>query len=132
MFPEWFFTWVNMTISIGIDIVSLKRFRPLAGNPRFNKRVFTESEISYSSGKRDPAKHLAGRFAVKEAFAKALGTGFSGGVRLKDIIVWNGPNGAPFIVVREDSRARELLRRRRPAVSICYSGDTASAIVAIE
>jgi len=54
---------------------------------RFLRRVFTEGEIAYCTKRRDPVPHLAGRFAVKEAAMKALGTGQSRGVTWKDIEV---------------------------------------------
>ena len=54
---------------------------------RFLRRVFTEREIAYCTRRRDPVPHLAGRFAVKEAAMKALGTGHSRGVLWKDIEV---------------------------------------------
>ena len=54
---------------------------------RFLRRVFTDGEIAYCTKRRDPVPHLAGRFAVKEAAMKALGTGQSRGVMWKDIEV---------------------------------------------
>jgi holo-[acyl-carrier protein] synthase len=54
---------------------------------RFLRRVFTDGEIAYCTKRRDPVPHLAGRFAVKEAAMKALGTGQSRGVVWKDVEV---------------------------------------------
>lgn len=54
---------------------------------RFLRRVFTDGEIAYCTKRRDPAPHLAGRFAAKEAAMKALGTGHSRGVLWRDIEV---------------------------------------------
>ena len=119
-----------MPLSIGIDIVSLERFRASVGNGRFLNRVFTRSELGYSSKKRNPHRHLAGRFAAKEAFLKALRTGFSKGIRWKDIEVLNGAAGEPLI--KAHSRAKGLLKGRRPFVSISYSREVAAAFVAIE
>ena len=76
-------------IGIGIDATDLPRVADLVKRygDRFLRRVFTEGEIAYCTKRRDPVPHLAGRFAVKEAAMKALGTGQSRGVTWKDIEV---------------------------------------------
>jgi holo-[acyl-carrier protein] synthase len=117
-------------ISTGIDIESIERLRALSGNSRFLRRVFTESELGYSAGKRIPHRHLAGRFAAKEACAKALSTGFGRGVGLRDIEVVNAVDGRPGL--RLFSRANEILGERTVFLSIGYQGDMAMALVVIE
>jgi holo-[acyl-carrier protein] synthase len=74
-------------IGIGMDATDLPRVADLLQRygERFLHRVFTDGEISYCTKRRDPVPHLAGRFAVKEAAMKALGTGQSRGVGWKDI-----------------------------------------------
>ena len=69
-------------IGIGIDATDLHRVAELLERygDRFLRRVFTDGEIAYCTKRRDPVPHLAGRFAVKEAAMKALGTGQSRGV----------------------------------------------------
>ncbi len=119
-----------MGISTGIDIESIERLGALAGNSRFLRRVFTEGELRYSSGKRIPHRHLAGRFAAKEACAKALKTGLSAGVGLTDIEVVREVDGRPGL--RLSSRALEILGDRSAFLSIGYAGDMAMAIVVIE
>jgi holo-[acyl-carrier protein] synthase len=76
-------------IGIGIDATDLHRVADLLERygDRFLRRVFTDGEIAYCTKRRDPVPHLAGRFAVKEAAMKALGTGQSRGVLWKDIEV---------------------------------------------
>ena len=76
-------------IGIGMDATDLPRVADLVKRygDRFLRRVFTEGEIAYCTKRRDPVPHLAGRFAVKEAAMKALGTGQSRGVTWKDIEV---------------------------------------------
>jgi holo-[acyl-carrier protein] synthase len=117
-------------ISTGIDIESIERLGALAGNSRFLKRVFTVGEIGYSAGKRVPHRHLAGRFAAKEACAKALKTGLGAGVSLRDIEVVNAVDGRPGL--RLFSRANEILGERTVFLSIGYQGDMAMALVVIE
>ncbi len=117
-------------ISTGIDIESIERLGALAGNSRFLRRIFTAGEIEYSAGKRTPEKHLAGRFAAKEACAKALKTGFGAGVGLRDIEVVLAVDGRPGL--RLFSRAGEILGDRSVFLSIGYQGDLAMALVVIE
>ncbi len=117
-------------ISTGIDIESIERVGALAANGRSLERVFTALEIEDSAERRTPARHLAGRFAAKEACAKALKTGFGAGVCLKDIEVVSAPDGRP--VLKVSSKAAALLGGRSVFLSIAYEGDIAMAFVLIE
>jgi holo-[acyl-carrier protein] synthase len=76
-------------IGLGFDATDIPRVADMLNRygDRFLQRVFTEGEIAYCTRRRDPASHLAGRFAAKEACMKALGTGHSCGVLWKDIEV---------------------------------------------
>lgn len=82
-------------IGLGFDATDIPRLRDVFERygQRFLERVFTDAEIEYCTRRRDPAPHLAGRFAAKEAAMKALGTGHSRGVLWKDIEVFrrHGP-----------------------------------------
>lgn len=93
-------------IGIGIDATDLHRVADLLERygDRFLRRVFTDGEIAYCTKRRDPVPHLAGRFAVKEAAMKALGTGQSRGVMWKDIEVVRG--GGPPHLKLEGGAAR--------------------------
>ena len=76
-----------MIIGIGIDLVKSERIRKAAQrwDRKFLDRIFTAQEQSYAFAHRHPYLHLAGRFAVKEALIKALGTGWSYGIRWPEI-----------------------------------------------
>jgi holo-[acyl-carrier protein] synthase len=76
-------------IGIGMDATEIDRIEAAVARfgDRFLHRVFTEGEIAYATRRRNPAPHLAGRFAAKEAAMKALGTGHSQGVLWRDIEV---------------------------------------------
>ena len=117
------------SISIGIDMESVPRFKGLAHKEKFLSRVFTEGEIAYSFGRRAPHKHLAGRFAAKEACMKALGTGLSDGIRWKDIEVVDALDGGPGLNL--SSAAKRRLAGRKAFLSITYSEELAVAFVAI-
>ncbi|MGD9810816.1 MAG: holo-ACP synthase [Sphingobium sp.] len=91
-----------MIIGIGSDLCNIERIQQSLDRfgERFEQRVFTEIEIVKAA--RRPytkAGTLAKRFAAKEAFSKAVGTGFRLGVFMKDIGVVNGPSGAPTLAL---------------------------------
>ncbi len=123
----------SKNISTGIDIEAISRIKDLMQKKAFIKRVFTEEEAAYSFSRRDPARHLAGRFAAKEACLKALGTGLSDGLSWRDIEVVNKGNGSPSVILH--GRARVLMKEDRADkkifISISYCADLAMAFVAI-
>ena len=117
-------------VASGIDIESIERFAPLSSKEGFLRRVFTPGELAYSCNKRAPHRHLAGRFAAKEACMKALGTGLSGGIRWRDVEVVVAEDGRPGL--RLHSTAKKSLGPGRAFLSITYSGELAVALVVIE
>ena len=82
---------------IGTDIVSVDRIKKLQKNKNFLERIFSKEEVLRCSKLINYNNCYAKRFAAKEAFAKALGTGISNGVNFNEIIVMNEKNGKPFI-----------------------------------
>lgn len=91
-----------MILGIGSDIVDIRRIEKLMMRfeARFIARCFTAAEQKAAEKRRPGGAHTATyakRFAAKEALVKALGTGFSGGIVMKDIGVMNAPGGAPSI-----------------------------------
>ena len=100
-----------MIVSIGIDIIEVYRIEEtLARTPRFVTRVFTESERSYCESKGVArAQSYAARFAAKEAFLKALKTGWRGEIKWHDIEVVNDADGVPWLNVR--GAAKQILER---------------------
>ena len=89
-----------MIIGIGIDIVELDRMKEIIDkNPKFIDRVLTdkEKEVFESLGDKRKVEFLGGRFACKEAFSKAYGTGI-GKIQLRDIEILREENGRPIIV----------------------------------
>lgn len=117
-------------ISAGIDVTSIKRLCRAAKRKPFLERVFTEGELGYSFARKDPYRHLAGRFAAKEACCKALGTRMGRGLNLKDIEVVATMEGRPGIVLH--SGAKRMLGGRHIFLSIAYSAELAVAFVAVE
>jgi holo-[acyl-carrier protein] synthase len=100
-----------MVVGIGIDLVRSDRIREAAEKwgKRFLDRLFTPLEQEYAFSHKQPYLHLAGRFAIKEAVFKAIGTGWARGVKWTDIEVYNEPTGRPR--VRVTGRVLELMNR---------------------
>ncbi|MFQ5456750.1 MAG: holo-ACP synthase [Nitrospirota bacterium] len=98
-----------MIIGTGIDIVNIERFKKVVERrkERFLKRVFTQKEQEYSFTKKDPYPHLAGRFAVKEAIFKALGTGLSNGIKWLDVEIIKEKSGKPVALIA--GRTKEIM-----------------------
>jgi holo-[acyl-carrier protein] synthase len=115
-------------VSIGIDIVDIERIeRILKEKPGFINRYFSSDEISLIKDKKNLARHVAGRFAGKEAAVKAMGTGISG-FSLKEVEILNDKNGRPYVKLNGKAKeAAEKLNVKEFAVSISYSGKTAVA-----
>jgi holo-[acyl-carrier protein] synthase len=98
-----------MILGIGSDIANIERIQHSLDRwgDRFLKRVFTEVERAKAASRpHTRAGTLAKRFAAKEAFSKALGTGFRCGVFMKDIGVVNLPSGKPTLSVTGGAKAR--------------------------
>ena len=85
------------TLGIGIDIIENKRVKKSILNKKFVSRIFSNSEINDSKKSVNKAGFFSKRFAAKEAFSKALGTGFRNGLNFKDISIVNDRFGKPFI-----------------------------------
>ncbi|KQN24781.1 4'-phosphopantetheinyl transferase [Sphingomonas sp. Leaf33] len=98
-----------MIIGLGSDLCNIERIQSSLDRfgARFEARCFTDVERT-KADKRPftRAGTLAKRFAAKEAFSKAVGTGFSGGVFMKDIGVVNRPGGAPTLALTGGAKAR--------------------------
>jgi len=96
-------------IGLGSDLCNIERIRNSLDRfgERFENRVFTD--VERAKARRRPftvAGTYAKRFAAKEAFSKAVGTGFSRGVFMKDIGVVNAPSGAPTLALTGGAKAR--------------------------
>lgn len=114
---------------IGIDVVSIARMGQASKKELFLKRVFTGPELDYAKSRQRPEKHLAGRFAAKEAVVKALSRGILSGLSLKEIEVVNGADGRPF--VRLGPAAAEAAGGRPVHLSISYTREFAFAFIMI-
>jgi holo-[acyl-carrier protein] synthase len=118
----------------GIDIVEISKFKDiLLRNSRFVADIFTERERQYCQSRRDPTLHFAGRFAAKESFLKALGTGISGqGIdhAFQEIEVLPAASGKPRISVSGwAAKIAKKKKIRQSSVSISHASSYAVAAV---
>ena len=96
---------------VGVDILEISRMeRAATRHPSFLSRVFTEEERVYCESCARPFEHYAARFAAREAVLKALGTGFSAGIGIKDVSVGKDQRGRPVAILC--GRAAEVAREQ--------------------
>lgn len=130
-----------MIIGLGTDIVRMSRIKSLSEKygPKFLARILTKDEQNkYNSiednGQREA--YLTKRFAAKEAFVKALGTGFDSNISFQDISVLNDKNGKPYYNVNDklDKYVKKLFNLKKYLTHISISDDIeyASAVAIIE
>ena len=124
-----------MIVSTGIDIVEVYRIaETLARTPRFTERVFTDAERAYCDAKGvAAAQSYAGRFAAKEAFLKALQTGWRGKITWQDIEILTNSDGVPSLNVSGEAlNLFEGSGAKRAHLSISHTSEHAVAQVIFE
>jgi holo-[acyl-carrier protein] synthase len=124
-----------MIVGTGIDIAEVPRIQQSIERfgDRFLQRVYTAGEIRYCDSKVNRAERYAARFAAKEAAMKALGTGWSHGVRWRDCEVVRLPSGRPTISFH--GKAGEIAARlgvKNAALSLSHTAEQAIAQVILE
>jgi holo-[acyl-carrier protein] synthase len=124
-----------MITGIGVDIADISRFQGFLdkNNSALLNRLFSENELNRCCKRKDAASCLAARFAAKEAFMKALGTGLRDGLSWLDIEVRNDELGKPELLL--SGRAHELFTTRRlqsALLSLSHDGGNAIAMVVLE
>lgn len=123
-----------MVFGIGTDIIEIQRIeRALLRTGRLKRRIFTPREIEYCESRGKSAQHFAARFAAKEAFLKAMGTGWQGGHRFDEIEVINNEQGKPEAAVHGKVKAfceeNGIIRFQ---VSLSHIKELALAVVVLE
>ena len=124
-----------MISGIGIDTVDVARFRRFLeeGNQAIIERLFNQGERDRCSARKDAASCYAARFAAKEAFLKALGSGLRDGISWHDMEVVNNEFGKPELLLA--GRARELFEKQCSGavfLSLSHDGGQAVAMVVLE
>lgn len=122
-----------MIRGIGIDITEIKKIAKTVESQAFQQKVFTPAELAACSGIKNRLECLAGKFAAKEAFMKALGAGIQQEVWFTQIQVLNDESGKPVIHVNGEARKRlEESQAQQIHVSISHSGGLAVAVVILD
>ena len=124
-----------MIFGIGTDIVDISRFERFLrdGNTTLIERLFTTGERDYCAARRHSAQHYALRFAAKEAFVKALGTGLRDGLSWQQVEVVNDHLGKPGLNLT--GRAAEYYAVEglgKIFISLSHDGNCAVAMVVLE
>src|SRR3954471_13098233 len=122
-------------IGIGVDLVECERIQHSIDRfgDRFLHRVFTDGEIEYSMSMKFPARHLAARFAAKEAVSKAFGTGIGKAMGWRDIDVRKKPSGEPYLVF--SGGAEDLVKERgvtNAMITLSHTDQHAMAMIVLE
>lgn len=121
-------------VGMGVDLARIERFRTFVSQQSgVLERLFCQQEREYGLKQRDPAQALAARFAAKEAFFKALGTGLRDGMSWQQVCVVRDELGCPSLQI--SGRAAELMQQRgarQAHLSYSHDGDYAVATVILE
>ena len=134
-FTETPYNYSMSVIGIGVDLVECDRIQHSVDRfgEKFLRRVFTEGEIEYSMSMKFPARHLAARFAAKEAVSKAFGTGIGKAMGWRNIDIRKKKSGEPFLVF--SGPAQELATKRgviSALITLSHTDRHAMACVVLE
>jgi len=118
---------------IGTDIANIQRIKKSIKNKNFIKRLFNKNEVKKCEKQINRANCYAKRFAAKEAFSKAIGTGISRGINLNEIIVHNTKNGRPKIKLLGNSKriVHKLLKKKKFSIFLSLSDDKPFAVATV-
>ena len=120
-------------IGNGVDIIKNSRINNSLKIKGFLNRIFTEKEIQQGKKLKNKISFYAKRFAAKEAFSKAIGTGFSKGINFNEIIVLNMKSGKPKIELlgTTKNKVKKILNNKKFEVFLSLSDDKALAVATV-
>jgi holo-[acyl-carrier protein] synthase len=123
-----------MLEGLGLDIIEVERIaEKINKESGFREMVFSKTEIAYCESKTNKFEHYAARFAAKEAFFKALGTGWLKGTHFNEIEITNSESGKPSLVLLDETKKTlSPLGISKILVSLSHLKSIASAVVIIE
>ena len=115
---------------VGTDIVSVDRIKNSLRNKNFINRIFNKKEIIKCKKINNSINCFAKRFAAKEAFSKALGTGISNGINFREIIVLNRKSGKPYISIIGKTKKiiDKKFKRKKSKISLSLSDEKKYAV----
>jgi holo-[acyl-carrier protein] synthase len=120
---------------VGIDLVEMERFKAAVARQgdRFLQKLFTPQERRYCEGRWNRIAHYTARFAAKEAVLKALGTGWSGGIRWTDVEVTRAGTGSVAVRLTGEAKKAAAKRKiRRLHLNITHAQTHAAAVAIAE
>tara|TARA_B100001093_G_C26488286_1_gene867902 strand:+ start:395 stop:781 length:387 start_codon:yes stop_codon:yes gene_type:complete len=97
-------------LGIGVDIIDNKRIKKSIKNNKFKNRIYSSKELKLSEKTKNKVSFFSKRFAAKEAFSKALGTGFSSNLNFKDIEITNDKKGMPRYI--ENKKIVKIVQKK--------------------
>ena len=120
---------MNM-FGIGTDIISVERIKTSLKNKNIVSRIFNEKEILKCRKINNSVNCYAKRFAAKEAFSKALGTGISNGINFNEIVILNKKSGKPYISIIGQTRKtlNKKFKRKKTKISLSLSDEKKYAV----
>ena len=115
---------------IGTDIVKISRIKKSINRKNFLPRIFNEKEIIKCKKTKNSFNCYAKRFAAKEAFSKALGTGVSKGMNFNEIVILNEKNGKPYIKLIENTKkiVEKKLKKKKYKISLSLTDEENYAV----
>ena len=120
---------------IGTDIINVSRIGKILKKNKiqFKKKNFKKKKIFYCDSKKNSESYYAKRFAAKEAFVKALGTGFSNGLLYKDVEIINNKKGKPIIKTSSRSAKiiNKILKNKKYSIHLSLSDDKPWAVATV-
>ena len=122
-----------MICGLGVDMTTVERFMSWIEKPEMITRFFNQEELCKNPNVAFQKEHYAVRFAAKEAFGKALGTGITG-FNLCDVYIKSEPNGRPVLKVQSsaEKKLKEIFGDCKLHVSLSHEKNNAVAVVIIE
>ena len=118
---------------IGTDIANINRIKRSLKNKNFINRLFNKNEITKCNNQINKANCYAKRFAAKEAFSKAIGTGISKGINFNEIIVYNIKSGKPGIKLLGNTKkiVNKIINKKKINIFLSLSDDKPFAIATV-
>ena len=118
---------------IGTDVVNINRIKNSLKNKNFISRLFNKNEIKKCNAQINKANCYAKRFAAKEAFSKAIGTGISKGINFNEIIVHNIKSGKPNIKLLGNTKkiVNKILNKKKFNIFLSLSDDKPFAVATV-
>ena len=118
---------------IGTDIANINRIKKSLKNKNFIDRLFSKNEVKKCNNQINKANCYAKRFAAKEAFSKAMGTGISKGINFNEIIVYNIKSGKPSIKLLGNTKkiVNKIFNKKKFSIFLSLSDDKPFAVATV-